>query len=201
MSDYSDIYQDARKRLETRLTEYRLLHSVSVSDIAALMANVYDVDTEEAKIAGLLHDWDKNFSDAELVERAKGFNIKIPGGQDGMAALLHSQTGAAAVARLYPKLPASVIQAIARHTSAAIDMSELDMIIYVADMIEPLRSQGNLQPLREIAGRVPLEYLFLKCYESTISHLISRHRFIHPDTIKVWNTYVGRERENRHDKQ
>jgi hypothetical protein len=25
-------------------------------------------------------------------------------------------------------------------------------------------------------------------------HLINRHRFIHPDSIKVWNAYVSRER-------
>jgi predicted HD superfamily hydrolase involved in NAD metabolism len=201
MSDYADIFADARRELENRLTQYRLLHSLSVADVSTMLANAYDVDIDDARIAGLLHDWDKNHTDEELIERARRFNIKVPTGHEGMAALLHAQTGAAAVSRRYPDLTKSVIQAISRHTSAAPDMSDLDMIIYVADMIEPMRSQSKLQPLREMAGNVPLDTLFLKCYESTMSHLISRHRFIHPDSLKVWNAYVAGERQKRQDTQ
>jgi HD superfamily phosphohydrolase YqeK len=61
-------------------------------------------------------------------------------------------------------------------------------------MIEPLRSQGNLTPLRTIIGKVPLEALFLKSFEMTMDHLIRRHRFIHPDSLEVWNAYIARER-------
>ncbi|MDR2672876.1 MAG: bis(5'-nucleosyl)-tetraphosphatase (symmetrical) YqeK [Coriobacteriales bacterium] len=200
MPDYDAIYQDARKQLQRRLTQWRLLHSISVSDIAALMANVYDVDVNQARIAGLLHDWDKNYSDAELLKRAKRFDIKLPENPLETAALLHAQTGAHAVAQKYPELPRSVIQAIERHTSAAPDMSNLDMIIYVADMIEPLRSQSSLQPLRSIAGHVPLEELFVKCFQATMEHLIRRHRFIHPDSLMVWNNYLAKERKERTQK-
>ncbi|MDR3136816.1 MAG: bis(5'-nucleosyl)-tetraphosphatase (symmetrical) YqeK [Coriobacteriales bacterium] len=192
--DYEAVYRDARKKLEQRLTGFRLLHSISVSDIAALMANVYGVDFEQARIAGLLHDWDKNYTDDELLARAADFGITLPEQHLATAALLHAQTGACAVAREYPELPACIIQAIARHTSAAPDMSDLDMIIYSADMIEPLRSQSSLQPLRSIAGKVPLEDLFLKCFQTTLEHLIRRHRFIHPDSLLVWNTYMARAR-------
>jgi predicted HD superfamily hydrolase involved in NAD metabolism len=158
------------------------------------MAHAYGVDTDEARAAGLLHDWDKCFSDEELIARAKKFGIKLMKHHEDTAPLLHAQTGAAAVAAQYPELPKSVIQAIERHTSAAPDMQPLDMIIYIADMIEPLRTQGNLEPLRKLAGNAPLEALFVKCYEVTMQHLISRHRFIHPDSIKVWNAYVSKER-------
>ena len=73
-------------------------------------------------------------------------------------------------------------------------MTDLDMVIYVADMIEPLRTQGNLMPLRVIVGKVPLEALFLKSFEMSIEHLLRRHRFIHPDSLAVWNAYVTSER-------
>ncbi len=195
MPSLSEIYDDARIKLEKRLTQYRLLHSISVSEIAALMANVYDVDYEHAQLAGLLHDWDKNYTDAMLIKRAETYGIKLPDNSRNIAALLHAQTGARAVAEEYPSLPPDIIQAIYRHTSAATDMSPLDMIIYIADMIEPLRSASNLQPLRSIAGKVPLEELFIKCYQSTLEHLIRRRRFIHPDTIEVWNTYAAKDRE------
>jgi predicted HD superfamily hydrolase involved in NAD metabolism len=176
------------------LTEYRLLHSIGVAETAASMAEQYGMDVEQARIAGLLHDWDKNLSDEQLFERAREFDIELVASLEDMAALLHAQTGAAAVKREFPELDAAVIQAIARHTSAAPDMTNLDMIIYVADMIEPLRSRGNLTPLRTIVGKVPLETLFLKSFGITMAHLISRHRFIHPVALEVWNTYIARER-------
>jgi predicted HD superfamily hydrolase involved in NAD metabolism len=170
------------------------LHSIGVADTAASMAEQYGTDIERARIAGLLHDWDKNLTDEQLLERAQEFGIKTVANLEDMAALLHAQTGAAAVRREFPDLDDEVIQAIARHTSAASDMTDLDMIIYVADMIEPLRSQGNLTPLRTIVGKVPLEALFLKSFEMTMAHLIHRHRLIHPASLEVWNAYITRER-------
>jgi predicted HD superfamily hydrolase involved in NAD metabolism len=194
--DYDALFASARIELARRLNEYRLLHSFSVADTAQTMAEAYGVDPLKARVAGLLHDWDKNLTDEELLLRTEEFGIPLVARLEDMAALLHAQTGAAAVARAYPELDPAIIQAIARHTSAAVDMSELDMIIYVADMIEPLRSQGNLTPLRTIVGKVSLEALFLKSFEMTMEHLIRRHRFIHPSSLEVWNTYIRREREN-----
>ncbi|MDR3052744.1 MAG: bis(5'-nucleosyl)-tetraphosphatase (symmetrical) YqeK [Coriobacteriales bacterium] len=194
MIDADAFYKRARILLEQRLTEYRLLHSFSVADTAIAMAVHYDVNVDDARIAGLLHDWDKNLSDDELIARAQDFGIELLPRLEDMAALLHAQTGAVAVAREFPELPPQIIQAIRRHTSAAPDMSDLDMIIYIADMIEPLRSQGNLTSLRMLVGKIPLEMLFVKSFEMTMEHLIKRHRFIHPESLEVWNTYVARER-------
>lgn len=192
--DWDKLYREARQKLEERLSEYRLLHSISVSDVAAMMAERYGVDIQKARIAGLLHDWDKNLTDEQLLARVREYGMELVSPGEDMAALLHAQTGATAVALEFPDLPLDIIQAISRHTSAAPDMTGLDMIIYIADMIEPLRSQGNLTPLRTIVGKVPLEDLFLKSFEMTMEHLIRRHRFIHPDSLKVWNAYVARER-------
>lgn len=194
MASLDEIYDDARKKLEKRLTQYRLLHSISVSDIAQLMASVYGVNTDQARLAGLLHDWDKNYSDAELFKRAKHYNIEVPKEAQNLGALLHAYTGAKAVAEEYPELHPSIIQAIERHTSGATDMSGLDMVIYIADMIEPMRSAPSLVPLRSLAGNVPLEELFIKCYQATLEHLIRRRRYIHPNSIEVWNTYAAKER-------
>jgi predicted HD superfamily hydrolase involved in NAD metabolism len=158
------------------------------------MAEQYGMDTEPARLAGLLHDWDKNLTDEQLFERVREFGIELEPRMEDMAVLLHALTGAVAVKREFPELDDGIIQAIARHTSAAPDMSDLDMVIYVADMIEPLRSQGNLAPLRALVGKVPLETLFLKSFERSMEHLIRRHRFIHPASLEVWNEYIARER-------
>ena len=195
-----DFYTRARRGLEQRLTEYRLIHSISVADTAAHIAQVYGADSEKARIAGLLHDWDKNFSDEELVSRACEFNITYSGFEEDMVALLHAETGAYAVAQEFPELSNDIILAIARHTAAVPDMSDLDMILYIADKIEPLRTRGNLSALRASVGKLSLEELFLKTYEVTMKNLVDRHRFIHPDSLDVWNAYVQRERSKAESK-
>ncbi|MDR2108911.1 MAG: HDIG domain-containing protein, partial [Coriobacteriales bacterium] len=73
-----------RERLEQRLSEYRLLHSISVAETAVAMARRYDVDVDQAQIAGLLHDWDKNLSDEELLERATKWGIQLTAHQEDM---------------------------------------------------------------------------------------------------------------------
>ena len=64
---------------------------------------------------------------------------------DTMPRLLHGPTAAAELVRAYPDLSADVVQAIARHTAAAVGMSDLDMIIYIADAIEPSRDFDGLE--------------------------------------------------------
>jgi predicted HD superfamily hydrolase involved in NAD metabolism len=190
-----EFYEEMRKTLEGRLSEFRLLHSISVSEMAVRIAEAYGRDPAEARIAGLLHDWDKNLSDDELFARVDDFDIVLPEDSEDMGVLLHALTGAEALRREYPDMPASIIQAVSRHTSGATDMSDLDIIVYVADMIEPLRTKGDLKAIRRAVKRVSLEELFATAFALTMEHLISRRRFIHPDSIAVWNRYVVTSRD------
>ena len=52
-------------------------------------------------------------------------------------------------------MSADVVQAIARHTAAAVGMSDLDMIIYIADAIEPSRDFDGLDELRAAYAAAP----------------------------------------------
>ena len=47
---------EAVKKLRSKLTEKRFVHSVGVEYTAGCMAFIYDVDVKRARCAGLLHD-------------------------------------------------------------------------------------------------------------------------------------------------
>ena len=109
--------------------------------------------------------------------------------------VLHSFTGAAAVRREFPELDDGIISAIHNHTLGSLDMSDLDIIIFVADMIEPLRkSKGRpeVKRLRQMAGKVPLDELYFEAYAATMRSLIDRKRFIDPAALDIWNGLVKR---------
>lgn len=192
----SDAFFEARERdLEQRLKHKRFEHAVSVSKMAASLAETYGADVRKARLAGLLHDWDKEYTDDEIRERARALSVDVdPHVLETMPRLLHGPTAAVELQRAYPALPDDVIQAIARHTAAAVGMSDLDMIIYISDAIEPGRDFDGLDELRALIGTASLDELFVRTFQHILLTLVERRRRLHPATVEVWNHYVARTR-------
>ncbi len=117
----------------------RYVHSLGVAETALHLAEVYGVDRFDAAAAGLIHDWDKVLSDDELVTRALHYGIKIAGSPSAATPLLHGPVAAYELPQLFPELSPAVFQAVDRHTVGACDMTPLDMVVFVADAIEPPR--------------------------------------------------------------
>lgn len=193
----SDAFFDARERdLKQRLKPKRFEHTRSVSKMAADLAQAYGVDVRKARLAGLLHDWDKEYGDEEIRERARALGVDVdPYVLETMPRLLHGPTAAAELKHAYPDLPDDVVQAVARHTAAAIGMSDLDMIIYVADAIEPGRDFSGLDELRAMIGDATLDELFVATFNHILLTLVERRRRLHPATVAVWNHYVARSHD------
>jgi HD superfamily phosphohydrolase YqeK len=89
----------------------------------------------------------------------------------------------------YPHLPQEVWHAIACHTSAAEDMSPLDMVVFVADGIEPLRrSSPGIAQTRSLVSEVPLEDLFWNAFVGGIVYVLEGGRYLLPRTIEIYNS-------------
>ena len=179
--------------VDARLSGKRLEHVHSVSEYASKLAKKYGANEFDAQVAGLLHDWDKLLTDDELPARLDELGIERPDHIEYLYPVLHSFTGAVAVKREFPEISDEVASAIHNHTLGAVDMSDLDIVIFVADMIEPLRkSKGrpDVTRLRKMAGKVPLGELYFEAYASTIRSLADRRRFIHPMAFDIWNALV-----------
>lgn len=187
-----DILKEARKELKLRLAPKRYEHAKSVSETAVLLAKTYGVDKDKARLAGLLHDWDKEYTDKEIRARVRELRMSVDVRvYEEMPRLLHGPTAAIALKQRFPEIEDEVLQAIARHTSGAVHMTDLDMIIYIADVIEPLRTHGGIDTLRGLVGKVSLEALFFTTYKQILGYLIEKNHRIHPDTVTIWNYYAS----------
>jgi predicted HD superfamily hydrolase involved in NAD metabolism len=179
-------YEAAEQAVAARLGEESLAHSRRVSETAAELAEAYGVDSRSARMAGLLHDWDRDRTaaciDVTEVDLARPY-------------LLHARTGALGLERALPGLDRDILDAVARHTMGATEMSELDKIVFVADMVEPSRVYKGVDKLRSSVGRASLDELFEGAYAVSLKHLIRRRKRIHPKSVEVWNALVGRDRE------
>lgn len=179
------------RAVDARLSGKRLKHVHSVSETAASMARTYGVNEFDARVAGLLHDWDKLLTDAELPARVDELGIERPEHMELLLPVLHSFTGAKAVRREFPELTDDIESAIWHHTLGGLEMSPLDMVIFTADMVEPLRKpRPGLPELRAKVGEISLDELYFEAYILTMRSLVDRKRFIHPLAFDIWNGLV-----------
>lgn len=181
--------KDARKRHA---------HSLGVARTAYRLAHVYGVSAFDAVAAGLLHDWDKVVASDELVMRAIRYGVKVAGSPALAVPLLHGPVAARELPELFPELPASVFQAIDRHTVAACDMTPLDMVVFVADAIEPGRRGSYAENLREMVGHAALSELFFACFSQGLTYVIQSGRYLYPTALDVYNHYALQRSGARH---
>ena len=185
-------FDEMRSALQARVKHSRYMHSLGVSQTAEQLARIYGANENDAAVAGLLHDWDKGLSFEELNAKAKTYHVVKKKVRKNLPAVLHGYTAAATLRDDFPELTDEQLQAIARHTCGDTDMTDLDMIVFIADIIEPGRNFGDVAPLRDAVGRVSLEELFYLTYQSTLIYLIDANMPVHPDSLKVWNYYAAR---------
>ena len=162
-----EFFEQRKKELEQRVTARRYNHSLGVVDACVMLAHTYGIDERKARLAGILHDWDKCYDDDGIRRRAHEVALDVEAEVLDMAPqALHGMTAALALARDYPEIPEDVIQAISRHTVASVDMQPLDMALYVADAIEVNRDPKKLgvqvEQLRGMVGKETLEKLFFE---------------------------------------
>lgn len=182
--------QDALAAHMKDIKPKRYQHSLGVAQTAASMALAYGEDIYLAYVAGLIHDWNKVLSNDELVVRALSYNIPIAGSPYLAAHLLHGPVAAFELPRVFPELPQEVFQAVARHTVAAPDMTPLDMIVFIADAIEPHRHGDYADHLRAQVGETPLTDLFIESFSEGLIYVIESGRYVYPTAIEVYNKYV-----------
>ena len=194
---YGDgLIKAVKSELKKRLALKRYEHTESVAKTAVILAKAYGVDVGKAELAGLVHDWDKDYTDEQIRARAKELGVEADREVlEAMPHMLHGATAAAALKAAFPEIGDDILQAISCHTSGAVGMSDLDMVIYIADVIEPLRPYRSMDALRDSIGKVSLEELFVATFQHVFLHLVENRSRIHPDTVKVWNYYICQLRE------
>ena len=176
-----------RKLLMSRLKKNRFAHSVGVANTAVNLAKRFNVNTDKAYIAGLLHDCARQFENEQLPVEAAKRNVPIIDVEYAVPLLLHAPIGAVMVKTDYDIDDPEIIQAIARHTVADVNMSPLDMIIYFADMIEPHRDYPGVDKLRRLAENAALEEMFLEGLNQSVAFVVQKGSLLHPQTVAARN--------------
>ncbi|WP_245582780.1 bis(5'-nucleosyl)-tetraphosphatase (symmetrical) YqeK [Selenomonas ruminantium] len=180
-------YEEMRALLEKSLKPSRYQHSLGVAETAVFLARRFGVDEEQAKIAGLLHDCAREFRNEDLIAEAEKRLIMVGNIERQMPLLLHAYIGSRLVTEKYGVSDHAIEQAIWRHTVGGAKMTELDKIIWFADMIEPNRDYPGVERLRELAQTVSLDDMVLAGLTQSIAFVLQKGGLIHPNTVIARN--------------
>jgi nicotinate-nucleotide adenylyltransferase len=173
---------DFEEKLKTMLKTERFLHSLGVRDTAVHLAKLYGADEKKAEIAGLLHDNAKNMDN--IYERCRDLEVDLDEFELKNPGLVHAKLGAETAKCEFGISDSEIINAIRWHTVGRPDMSLLEKIVFVADLIEPKREFPDVAKIREIAEN-SIDMAFLECVKATVEVNKKRGIDVHPNAYKI----------------
>ncbi len=184
------------EKLKLTLSPERFEHTLGVAEEAEALARMYNINTEKAVIAGLLHDCAKCLTNFEL-ERIINENRELLNIND--CELLnyktyHAPAGVIVAKQEYNINDEEILSAIRWHTIGKKDMTILEKIIYLADKIEkrtrPAEYRNKIEKfLDEDNG---LDKAILESYRLTIKSLVDRNLLICFPTIDIYNSLLNK---------
>ena len=118
----------------------RLEHSINVAKCAIKLSEIYGYDKEKAYLAGLVHDCAKYFTKEQIDSYVEKYNIELDPLEVDNIALSHSIIGSFAIQEVFNIQDMDIINAVRYHTTGRENMSILEKIIFMADMIEEGRN-------------------------------------------------------------
>lgn len=146
VADYikeNNIYKlEFADRLKKYLTPSRWRHTVGVAVCAAEMCPRFGIEEKSALIAAALHDCAKYLNEgcAELVGFVPPDNVPQP--------VIHQYSGAFVAENVFGIKDADILNAIRYHTSGRENMSDLEKLIFLSDLLEEGRSFEGVEKLR-----------------------------------------------------
>ena len=151
------------------------------------MAEKFGVDEEKAALAGLLHDCAKCMPLSQRTKAAK--NDKLDPVMKEATALMHAVAGAHVAQDVYDVHDPEVLGAIRWHTTGHANMTKLEKIVYLADMIEPNRKPyPGLKALRKLC-MTDLDEAMHMALLMSLDHVREQGKPLHPDTMAALAEY------------
>lgn len=175
-----------------QVSSRRSSHVQGVVEMVDALALLYAPDeVMRARLAGWIHDAAKRWSDADLLAYAEAHGLPVNDAERAVPMLLHGAVGYAIAAEYFDLDDPALASACAKHTTGDPDMSLLDKIVFLGDMIE-LRTRDfpGVDVLRDEALR-DLDAALLRALDMTLLQLINRGKQIDPRPLLLRNRLIA----------
>lgn len=176
---------------KANMDKKRFQHCVRVSQTARKLARLNHYNEDKAALAGFVHDYAKQVSVAEYkhVIKTENFDLDL---LNWNRAIWHGIVGTYFIKRDLKITDPDIIQAVKRHTTADIEMTTLDKIVFMADFIEPGRDFPGVEQARKITFS-NLNKGVAYQLAHTLTYLIAKRSKIYPRTLEAYNVWSAKK--------
>jgi HD superfamily phosphohydrolase YqeK len=160
------------------MSAHRYEHTQSVLRMALSMAKRFGENEDKTRLAALFHDY-----------------CKDSGAKDNN--LLHGGQASDILREEYGVDDADVLNAVRYHTTGRKGMSRLEMIVFLADTLEPGRTYEGVEILRDLAFK-DLETGVLRVLKELEVYLVKNGLAMTPDSVEAieWLESRGKKEAN-----
>ncbi len=184
-SGYTEYY----KYLEENLSTKRYIHSCNVANTALELAILNRCDPHKAFMAGLLHDACKEMTYEEQYAYMAASEFEVSKVESIAQKTWHGIAASSFVKEKFGINDGYVLSAIRYHTVGKANMTDLEKIIYLADLISADRNYPDLDEMRKYTYQdLSLGMYKAMCY--SINNSVERGRTIPHLTLEAYNEYT-----------
>ncbi len=158
----------------------RAEHSKRVALLAGSLAGKYKINEYGAVTAAIFHDVAKNLEDSSPHLKGFVFDESVP------EAVKHQFAGAYVAEHTFNIKNPDVLNAIRYHTSGRENMSDMEKLIFLSDMLEESRNFEGIEYLRELLNE-DLNKCLCACLKRQVDYIKERGQDIYPLTLQALN--------------
>ncbi|MDO5352916.1 MAG: nicotinate-nucleotide adenylyltransferase [Succinatimonas sp.] len=127
------------------MSKKRFNHTCSVAKLASEFAKSNGLNAKKAYIAGMLHDVAKEMDKDKALKLMKTYYSEYVSKPEP---IYHQWLSAYVAKNTFFIDDEEILQAITNHTTASVNMSKLDMCVYCADKLDPLRGYDSSESIQ-----------------------------------------------------
>ena len=172
---------------KANMDDKRFQHCVRVSETSRKLAKLNDYNEDKAALAGFVHDFAKQVPVEEYIHviKTQCFDQDL---LNWNRAIWHGIVGTYFIKRDLKITDPEILQAVNRHTTADVEMTTLDKIVFMADFIEPGRDFPGVDKARDITFN-NLDNGVAYQLAHTLEFLVKNRNKIYPRTLNAYNVW------------
>ncbi len=167
---------------------HRFAHVLGVARMGEQLARAHGVDPQRARVAGILHDLARLYPAERLLRECAERGMPIDAFERAHPIVLHARLGAELARERFGVDDESVLSAIRKHTVADAVMRPLDVVVYLADALEPGRDFADRAAFAALAFE-DLDAAMRAVLVSSIDYLGRRGLAVAPQTLAAARSY------------
>lgn len=180
--------EQARQWASAQLSAHRFTHTIGVVKTITSLAEHYGLEEHvpTLRIAAWIHDAAKEIPTDKLLAYAETMNYPIREVERACPELLHGVIAVDLARKELGIADPVIASAVLYHTTGHPEMSKLDKLFYLADLIEPTRSFSWIMQARQLAYQdADVALLFALTYQ--LRRMLRRGTIIDPRGLELRN--------------